>query len=268
MCKEVRTYAAVREVVAVEVVLSRAAPAEEVFRFRVRCRRIVVADYGFCHAFRIATQAGGVGERFDSAGDVAEGIGWRSLVAQRAGGRGGGFDFPLIHAVVVTIKIPGRAADDACGPVVRMGRRAGDRRPSKHVARGARGTTLDVGVNTGLVKEFRGQWDFVGEAEALRGFGTVACLDQADRAVDPGEAAQVARCPFRRARRGLEDFRRAADLIHQVGAVVVQVGGHAVHCGGVGRAVEEGRTAISRVRGDGRFFLAGVDFQRAEDGVG
>ena len=65
------------------IVLRRATAAEKIVRLGVRRGVIIISGDGFAPAHGMVAQSGGIGERFDSAGDVAEGIGWGALVAQR-----------------------------------------------------------------------------------------------------------------------------------------------------------------------------------------
>ena len=121
-----RSDRAVGEVITMEVISGGAAAAQEVIEDGVDRGDVEVALGRAGATRRQAAVAGGEGQRFDSADDEGIVVARRPLAAEGAGGAGGGFDLPLIHAVEVTVEIPGRPADDAPGPVVGVrGRVAG-----------------------------------------------------------------------------------------------------------------------------------------------
>ena len=211
---EGRADRAVGEIVAVEVVRGCAAAAEEIIEDGVDRGDVEVALGRAGTARRQAAITAGIGERFDAADDEGIGVTGRSLAAQGSGRAGGGFGLPLIHTVEVAVEIPGRAADDASGPVVGMrGRVAGsaeqaDVRVRQRVVlqqrtlAGGGGQADQVGGESIGVEELGCQRDFVGEAEAFRGLAAVAVLDEVDRRPDRGDRAEVARGPLGGARRG------------------------------------------------------------------
>ena len=201
------------------------------------------------------------------------------MSAEGAGGRGGGFDLPLIHAVEVTVEIPGRSADDAAGPVVGVRGRVAGAAEQTDVGERQRvvlqqrtfvggGAQADqVGREAIGVEEIGRQRDLVGEAEAFRSLAAVAVLDEVDRRADRGDRAEVAGGPLGGARRGPQQFRGRTQFVDEVRAVVVEVRGHARIERGVGRAVEERLTAVGDSRGGGGVLLARIHLQRAEDRV-
>ena len=186
-------HAAVREVVAVEVVRGRSAAGEEIVQHG-RQRGGVLLDDPAGHvgaAPRQAAVAGGVGEGLDAAHDEAVGVGHGSLAAQGRGIRGGGgFDLALVHAVEVAIQVPGRSADDAAGPVVRVGGGVAVGETDVGVGQrvvlqrrtfvAGRRQAHAVGGQAVGVEEVGGQRDLVGEAESFRRLFAVAVADQAD----------------------------------------------------------------------------------------
>ena len=130
------------------------------------------------------------------------------------------------------------------------------------------------------VEEGRTQRGLVDEAQAFRRFAlaarsrAAAAVAGEDQVVGVAEQrAQVARRPLGGAGRGQQEVARGAQLVHEVGPVVVEVHRHPVRAEargarvGVGRAMEE-RLLPEAAVGDQRgVFLPGVDFQAAVHGV-
>ena len=281
---EERTDRAVGQIVAVEVIPGVASGCEELIRRRV-VREIGVGVVCILRRRAVTTAwqpavTRGIGERFDPAHDEAIDVGGRALAAEGGGVRGGRFDLALIHAVEVAIEIPGRAADDAGGPVVGVrGRIAAaaeqpDVRPRKGVvlelgAFIAGGRQADeIGPEAIRVEEVGSERDFVGEAKAFGRFGAVAILDQVDGRADRGDRAEVAGGPLGGARCGQQQFLCGADLIDEVRAIVIEVRRHARVEGRIRRAVKEGLTAVSDRRSRGGVLLPRIHLQGAEDRVG
>ena len=173
---------------------------------------------------RLVAVTGSVGQRFDASGD--DGISRRGgLAAEGAARLSGLLDLTLIHAVVVAVEIPRRAADDAADEVLgviveQFGPRAHVYALSEVVAatgdtpgrRGGVGTVLGVGdeardrdtrnrVGIGI-EEGRTQRRFVDEAEAFR---RLVAIPGDEGVVGVAEhAPEIAWRPFRGTRRGEE----------------------------------------------------------------
>ena len=119
---EIRADAAVGQIIAVEVARRLSAAGEVVVELWVGRGGVAVALGGAGTACRESAVTRGVRQGFDAADDVAKVVGGRALSAQGGGVRGRRrFDLSLIHSIVITIQIPGRAAHDAGGPIIGVG---------------------------------------------------------------------------------------------------------------------------------------------------
>ena len=196
---------------------------------------------------RFVAVAGSVGQRFDAAGD--DGVSRHGgLAAEGAGRLPGLLDLALVHAVVVAVEVPRRAADDTSDKV--LGVVVGQLGPRAHVdalrqvvagagdapgRRGGVGAVLRVGdeardgdaAGAGIgFEESRAQRRFIDEAQPLRRLVAVAGHE---RGVGTAEQVlEVARRPFGGARGRQQELVVRTELVDEVGAVVVEVHGHAV----------------------------------------
>ena len=185
---------------------------------------------------RHAAVAGGVGERFDAASHDRSTVGHGVLPADFVLGTSG-LELALVHAVVISVQVPGRAADDAVVEVIGIGgAKAGEgRRPRD-----------DPG------EEIAAERDLVDEAHALGCLTAVEVFER--RVARPEGTLHEARSPFWGAWSGLQEIARRAHEVEHVGAIKVEVGR-------ASRTVEERGTAEFRVRRDGRVLLAGVGLE-------
>ena len=212
--------------------------------------------------------AGGERERFQSAGDDGVAVADLDLAHQARGGGlvVDGLDLALIHAVVIAVEVPGGPAHDASFEVLgivlvefrprqavdadRSDRIAGQRLGAGGVKAGDRGAA-DQGV--GLDEEAVADRRFVDEAHAFRRLAGVLLLELIIGGSE--QVRQVARGPLAHARVGGEQVLRRSDLVHQVGAVEIEVrearGG-----------VEKGLAAVVGDR-RGDVLLVGIEFEPA-----